>query len=111
MWQQINYQKKDDDITLEFFNDSIKLDYQLVDPSELTIIEPFNYRILIKLYQSVIQIKNSLLFESSGLQNLSFRLMRHLFIVNQHEIPIEKALNVTIKSAALFYIKSDTNES
>ena len=66
--------------------DSIRLDYHLVDSLYCTIVEPINYRTFVKLYQSIIQIRSSFLFEPYGLQNVTARLMKHLFVVNDQKL-------------------------
>ena len=79
-------QKEDDEIYLNLNMDSIKLDYTLVDPMHYTVVEPINYRTFLKLYQSIVQIRSSFLFEPYGLQNLAARLMKHLFIFTDQKM-------------------------
>jgi|688.fasta_scaffold663635_1 hypothetical protein len=66
--------------------ESIRLDYRLVDSLYYTIVEPINYRTFVKLYQSIIQIRSSFLFEPYGLQNATARLMKLLFVVNDQKL-------------------------
>ena len=78
---ELSYRIHGEEIYLEIFNESIRLECQLVDPTDFSVIEPINERCFLKLYQTVTQCRSAILFGSEGLQSLAARTMRLLFIV------------------------------
>jgi hypothetical protein len=81
---------------LKLQGETMKLEYQLVDPADFAIVEPANARSTIKLFQALRQSRSLLLFEPAGLNNLCCRLMKQLIYLRDPKIDLKTALTITV---------------